>query len=360
MPALIGGVFDRLSYAAGACRLRRARVCSLASDTRTGTQLVGVLRTADWLSSLPRRSGSAASRLAFLVWPIAPSLRRTAFVRLHGCHRPRRVMVIAGAYRARAAVGLSILWETQYGPSSLKSRWSRSRCGAPCIIVVRPRLEAGDGRRGRVSWERLRSLPPSSSRRRSSQPVAAAGRRDDRDDRPLLAEPRGASRSRPCAHGEPPCALALALVSLPRTPSSRSSGPVRREPRAARRRGHMLSDNVALLLPSSRLGSPRSPPRLSGRSAVLATSRTASCSSRCDLDLRGGGMRSRSRQCSAVDVAIALLGIVVNVAAVSSLAHAPQPNVEAAFRHVRGSPDPSAAVAAVVTLATGWAEADPL
>jgi cobalt-zinc-cadmium efflux system protein len=63
-------------------------------------------------------------------------------------------------------------------------------------------------------------------------------------------------------------------------------------------------------------------------------------------------------------LAIALLGIVVNVAAgvVLSPARSQSLNVEAAFRHVFADllGSVGVAVAAVVILATGWVEADPL
>jgi len=63
-------------------------------------------------------------------------------------------------------------------------------------------------------------------------------------------------------------------------------------------------------------------------------------------------------------LAIALLGIVVNVAAglVLSRARTHSLNVEAAFRHVFADllGSVGVAVAAVVILATGWVEADPL
>jgi cobalt-zinc-cadmium efflux system protein len=135
---------------------------------------------------------------------------------------------------------------------------------------------------------------------------------------------------------------------------------------------HMLSDNVALALAivAAWLATkPATPERTYGykRAEVLAALANgvllvalaiwifveAGMRLRDPGDVLGGWM-----------LAIALLGIVVNVAAglVLSRARSNSLNVEAAFRHVFADllGSVGVAVAAVVILATGWVEADPL
>jgi cobalt-zinc-cadmium efflux system protein len=135
---------------------------------------------------------------------------------------------------------------------------------------------------------------------------------------------------------------------------------------------HMLSDNVALALAivAAWLASkPATPERTYGykRAEVLAALANgvllvalaiwifveAGMRVRDPGDVLGGWM-----------LAIALLGIVVNVAAglVLSRARSHSLNVEAAFRHVFADllGSVGVVVAAVVILATGWVEADPL
>jgi cobalt-zinc-cadmium efflux system protein len=135
---------------------------------------------------------------------------------------------------------------------------------------------------------------------------------------------------------------------------------------------HMLSDNVALalaLVAAWLATKPATPERTYGykRAEVLAALANgvmlvalaiwifveAVMRLRDPGDVLGGWM-----------LAIALLGIVVNVAAgiVLSRARSHSLNVEAAFRHVFADLLGSlgVAVAAVVILATGWVEADPL
>ena len=135
---------------------------------------------------------------------------------------------------------------------------------------------------------------------------------------------------------------------------------------------HMLSDNVALALAivAAWLATkPATPERTYGykRAEVLAALANgvllvalaiwifveAGMRLRDPGDVLGGWM-----------LAIALLGIVVNVAAglVLSRARSHSLNVEAAFRHVFADllGSVGVAVAAVVILATGWDEADPL
>jgi cobalt-zinc-cadmium efflux system protein len=135
---------------------------------------------------------------------------------------------------------------------------------------------------------------------------------------------------------------------------------------------HMLSDNVALalaLIAAWLATKPATPERTYGykRAEVLAALANgvmlvalaiwifveAVMRLRDPGDVLGGWM-----------LVIALVGIVVNVASglVLSRARSHSLNVEAAFRHVFADLLGSlgVAVAAVVILATGWVEADPL
>ena len=135
---------------------------------------------------------------------------------------------------------------------------------------------------------------------------------------------------------------------------------------------HMLSDNVALalaLVAAWLATKPSTPERTYGykRAEVLAALANgvmlvalaiwifveAAMRLRDPGDVLGGWM-----------LAIAVLGIVVNVAAglVLSRARSHSLNVEAAFRHVFADllGSVGVAVAGIVILATGWVEADPL
>ena len=86
--------------------------------------------------------------LAFLVWPLAPALRREAFL---GFARLAvvlvGVLVLAGAYLALVRLPEATdLWQTEYGRLlvvklgvvGVALTW-----GAPHHFLVRPRLEAG-------------------------------------------------------------------------------------------------------------------------------------------------------------------------------------------------------------------------
>ena len=134
---------------------------------------------------------------------------------------------------------------------------------------------------------------------------------------------------------------------------------------------HMLSDNVALglaLVAAWLAAKPATHERSSATSARRSSplSRTASPRRARDLDLRRGGdaaprPRRRARR---VDARDRHRRMAVNVAAgvVLSRARSHSLNVEAAFRHVFADLLGSlgVAIAAVVILATGWVEADPL
>ena len=135
---------------------------------------------------------------------------------------------------------------------------------------------------------------------------------------------------------------------------------------------HMLSDNIALglaLVAAWLAAKPATPERTFGykRAEVLAALANgvllvalaiwifveAAMRLRDPGDVLGGWM-----------LAIALVGMAVNVAAglVLSRARRSSLNVEAAFRHVFADllGSVGVAVAAIVILATGWVEADPL
>lgn len=109
---------------------------------------------ADWLhlgAALMWVGGLVA--LAACVWPLAPSLRRTAFL---GFSRLATVLVavlvVAGAYLSLSRLPtVSDLWETTYGRTLLVKL--AIVCGALCFgavhhFVVRPRLERDDAPRG--------------------------------------------------------------------------------------------------------------------------------------------------------------------------------------------------------------------
>ena len=149
---LVGWVLDRLELRWPALVLSLALVSglSLSGHQATEPNSTWVSQIADWLHLVAASiwvGGVAA--LAFLVWPLAPALRRRAFlgfarlaVALVGA------MVLAGGYLALVRLAeLNDLWETQYGRFlllklaivGLALAW-----GAVHHLVVRPRLEAGD------------------------------------------------------------------------------------------------------------------------------------------------------------------------------------------------------------------------
>ena len=149
---LVGWVFDRLElrWPALAIAVALASGLSLSGHQATEPNASWVAELADWLHLVAASiwvGGVAA--LAFLVWPLAPSLRRKAFL---GFARLAVllvvVMVLAGGYLAVVRLPeLNDLWETLYGRLlvmkmaivALALIW-----GAVHHFVVRPRLEAGE------------------------------------------------------------------------------------------------------------------------------------------------------------------------------------------------------------------------
>ena len=149
---LVGWVFDRLElrWPALAIAVALASGLSLSGHQATEPNASWLAELADWLHLVAASvwvGGVAA--LAFFVWPLAPSLRRAAFL---GFARLAVllvvVMVLAGAYLALVRLPeLSDLWETLYGRLLLMKVaivglalvW-----GAVHHFVVRPRLEAGE------------------------------------------------------------------------------------------------------------------------------------------------------------------------------------------------------------------------
>ena len=149
---LVGWVFDRLELRGPALAIAvvLASGLSLSGHQATEPNASWLAELADWLHLVAASvwvGGVAA--LAFFVWPLAPSLRREAFL---GFARLAvlvvAVMVLAGAYLALVRLPeLNDLWETVYGRLLLMKVaivglalvW-----GAVHHFVVRPRLEAGE------------------------------------------------------------------------------------------------------------------------------------------------------------------------------------------------------------------------
>jgi len=148
---LVGWVFDRLELRWAALGLSLALVSglSLSGHQATEPNATWFAQLADWLHLVAASIWvGGVVTLAFLVWPLAPSLRRRAFL---GFARLAIVlvgaMVLAGAYLALVRLPeLADLWETQYGRFlllklgivALALTW-----GAAHHFVVAPRLEAG-------------------------------------------------------------------------------------------------------------------------------------------------------------------------------------------------------------------------
>jgi copper transport protein len=149
---LVAWVFDRLDLRWGALVLSVALVSglSLSGHQATEPNSSWLSETADWLHLVAASIwvGGVAT-LAFLVWPLAPGLRRTTFLAFAQLAAVLvAAMVLAGAYLALVRLPeLSDLWETEYGRFLLLKAalvgvaltW-----GAAHHFLVRPRLEAGD------------------------------------------------------------------------------------------------------------------------------------------------------------------------------------------------------------------------
>jgi copper transport protein len=148
---LVAWVFDRLGLRWPALVLSLALLSglSLSGHQATEPNSTWLSETADWLHLVAASIwvGGVAT-LAFLVWPLAPGLRRTTFL---GFARLAAVlvaaMVLPGAYLAYVRLPeASDLWSTEYGRFLiLKSAlvgvalaW-----GAAHHFLVRPRLESG-------------------------------------------------------------------------------------------------------------------------------------------------------------------------------------------------------------------------
>ncbi len=156
---LVSWVFDRLDLRWPALVLSVALCSSLSLSGHQATE-----PNSSWLSELADWLHLVAAcvwvgglvALAFCVWPVAPALRRTAFL---GFARLAivlvAVMVVAGTYLALVRLpDLSDLWKTGYGQVLLLKvaivllalAW-----GGVHHFVVRPRLEAGAEPRVRPS-----------------------------------------------------------------------------------------------------------------------------------------------------------------------------------------------------------------
>jgi copper transport protein len=148
---LVAWVFDRLGLRWPALVLSLALLSglSLSGHQATEPNSTWLSEAADWLHLVAASIwvGGVAT-LAFLVWPLAPGLRRTTFL---GFARLAAVlvaaMVLPGAYLAYVRLPeASDLWSTEYGRFLiLKSAlvgvalaW-----GAAHHFLVRPRLESG-------------------------------------------------------------------------------------------------------------------------------------------------------------------------------------------------------------------------
>ena len=149
---LVSWVFDRLelSWAALALSLALLSGLSLSGHQATEPNAAPLGELADWLHLVAASiwvGGVAA--LAFLVWPLGPTVRRVAFLRFARLAVALvAVMVLAGAYLALVRLPqLSDLWTTPYGRFlvvksgmvAIALTW-----GAAHHFFVRPRLEAGD------------------------------------------------------------------------------------------------------------------------------------------------------------------------------------------------------------------------
>ena len=336
---LVAWVLDRLELRWPALVLSLALVSglSLSGHQATEPNANWISEVADFLHLVAASvwvGGLAA--LAFLVWPVAPSLRRTAFL---GFARLAvvlvAVMVLAGAYLAlvRLAGGERSVGDAVRplpAPQGRDRRASRSP-GARCHhFVVRPRLEAGEEPDVHPSLvgEATVALrrpphggdPDERARLRRSTPARRPVARVGPVERRVVSHGHDHGRV-----GEPPRAGDRARRSPPPTPSSRWWAV---SPPAASRswRTRCTCSPTTSRSPSrsSPCGSRASRRRRSGRTATSARrcsrrSRTACCSSRSrsgssyEASMR---LRDPRRSCSAAGCSRSpSSGIVVNVAA---------------------------------------------
>lgn len=149
---LVGWVLDRLELRWPALGLSLLLVSglSLSGHQATEPNAAPLAELADWLHLVAASIwvGGVAT-LAFLVWPLAPSVRRAAFLRFARLAVGLvAVLVLAGAYLALVRLPqLSDLWTTEYGRFLLlKSALAAFALsfGAVHHLFVRPRLERGD------------------------------------------------------------------------------------------------------------------------------------------------------------------------------------------------------------------------
>ena len=156
---LLGWVFDRLDLRWPALLLSVALASGLSFSGHQATEpnSTWLSEIADWLHLLAASVWvGGVVTLAFVVWPLAPRLRRRAFL---GFSRIAvvlvGVMVLAGAYLALVRLPeVSDLWQTRYGQLLLvKSAivFLALSWGGFHHTFVRPRLEAGEQPRVRPS-----------------------------------------------------------------------------------------------------------------------------------------------------------------------------------------------------------------
>ena len=156
---LLAWVFDRLDLRWPALLLSVALASGLSFSGHQATEpnSTWLSEIADWLHLLAASVWvGGVVTLAFVVWPLAPRLRRRAFL---GFSRIAvvlvGVMVLAGAYLALVRLpAVSDLWQTRYGQLLLvKSAivFLALSWGGFHHMFVRPRLEAGEQPRVRPS-----------------------------------------------------------------------------------------------------------------------------------------------------------------------------------------------------------------
>ncbi|TML72832.1 MAG: hypothetical protein E6G11_04485, partial [Actinobacteria bacterium] len=156
---LLAWVFDRLDLRWPALLLSIALASGLSFSGHQATEPNSswLSEIADWLHLVAASVWvGGVVTLAFVVWPLAPRLRRRAFL---GFSRIAvvlvGVMVLAGAYLALVRLPeVSDLWQTRYGQLLLvKSAivFLALSWGGFHHMFVRPRLEAGEQPRVRPS-----------------------------------------------------------------------------------------------------------------------------------------------------------------------------------------------------------------